>query len=171
MSISACIGLTLQYIGRYYQLSNSVSTHRVIGSIYVGNVPTSDPADVFEFHRRLIEKLLEYEDVLNAFSDEGSELGIYITEPDVRLRLIIDGRNSELIKVDPDDEKVDDPRITMSWSVAYKFWFGSIDIMSALLTGSIKVEGQNMDPLFKLKSIVSRAREACEVVSSELGWT
>jgi putative sterol carrier protein len=136
----------------------------------LGKPEITDPDQIFEFHKRLVEKLLEFEDITAAFSGENEQIGIYITDPDVRLRLVIKGADTHLIKVDPGDETQDDPRLIMKWKTALKFWQGNLDIMGALLSGAVKVEGQNMDPLFRLKSVVYRAKDASVEVAKELGW-
>jgi len=136
----------------------------------LGKPETADPEAIFEFHTKLIEKLLEYDDVVAALSGNSEEMGIYITDPATRLRLVIDGADTHLVQIDPSDKSVDDPRITMKWMTALKFWHGDLDIMGALLTGVVKVEGQNMDPLFRLKSVVHRAKKATTDTASEMGW-
>jgi putative sterol carrier protein len=137
----------------------------------VGNVPTSDPHVIVEFHRKLIEKLLESEEVLAALSGETGEIGIRLDEPRIALRLRIDGENTALETVDPSDEPAAGPRISMKWETALKFWRGDLDILAALIRGDIRIEGQDMEPLFRLKSVVYKAREASRLVEQELGWT
>jgi putative sterol carrier protein len=134
------------------------------------DVPTRDPAIIVEFHRKLIEKLMESDEVANALSGEKEKIGITLSDPDVRMRLNIDGKNTALGMVEAEDEPADDPMISMRWATALRFWKGDLDLMSAVLTGKIKVQGTNMDPLFRLKSVVYRAREASADVAKEMGW-
>jgi len=115
--------------------------------------------------------MIEDDEVVVAMSGDVCELGILLKEPDIRLRLSINGAETRLFEVKEDDESVDDPRIIMSWQTAYKFWQGKLDLMSSVLNGSVRVEGSNMDPLFQLKSIVHKAQEASQAVSEEMGWT
>lgn len=137
----------------------------------MGDVPTSDPHVIVEFHKKLIEKLLESEEVLTALSGESGEIGIRLDEPRIALRLRIDGENTALEMVDSPDEPSVGPRISMKWETALRFWRGDLDIMGALLRGDIRIEGQDMEPLFRLKSVVYKAREASRQVERELGWS
>ncbi len=125
---------------------------------------------IYEFHRKLIEKLLESDEVIASLSGETGSIGIILSDPSLRLRLVIDGSKTRLGTVNSSDGSVDDPSILMTCETALKFWLGDLDIMSAVLNGSIRVEGMNMDPLFKLKSIISQAREISQAVAEELGW-
>lgn len=136
----------------------------------MSSVPKNDPDAIVEFHRRLIQSLLESEKVVAALSGDPCRIGISLQEPDIRLRLMIDGARSSLQLVDPSDETVDDPRLSMKWETALKFWLGDLDIMSAVLNRTIKIEGQNVDPLFRLKSVVNEAGQASSEIVREFGW-
>ena len=136
----------------------------------MGSVPTTDRDQIVRFHQRLIEKMLEDEEVVVAMSGEPCELGILLSEPEIRLRLEVNGVNSRLYEVDGGDIKVDNPRILMKWSTAYRFWQGTLDLMSAVLNGSVRIEGTDMDPLFQLKSIAHKAQDASRVIADEMGW-
>ena len=137
----------------------------------MGSVPTTDRDLIVRFHQRLIEELITDEEVVVAMSGSPCVMGIILKEPDIRLRLSIDGASTILSPVEDENEPIDDPRIIMTWPTAYKFWQGSLDIMSAVLTGAVRVEGSDMDPLFQLKSIVHKAREASRTVADEMGWS
>jgi putative sterol carrier protein len=102
---------------------------------------------------------------------EPASIGIHLTDPEIELRLNLNGADSELVEIPAGQPIQNDVTITMKWEIAHRFWSGDIDLMSALLTGKIKVEGSNMDPLFRLKSIVDQAREAYKELSKEYGWT
>ncbi len=134
------------------------------------NVPTRDPAEILDFHRKLIGKMLETEAVVKALSGEPGDIGITLSNPTLRLKLTLDGADTILTSFDDGDTNAVDPTITMTWETALGFWLGEIDPISAFFTGKIKIEGQDMDPLFKLKSIVSEAQEASRQVVKELGW-
>ncbi len=136
----------------------------------MSSLPKNDPDAVVEFHRRLIQSLLESEKVVKALSGDPCRMGISLQEPDIRMRLVIDGARSCMQLVDPDDKTVDDPCLSMKWETALKFWLGDLDIMSAVLNRAIKIEGQNVDPLFRLKSVLNEARQASNEIVREFGW-
>ena len=133
-------------------------------------VPTTDVATIIAVHRRLVENLRCIPEVAAALAGEPASIGIHLTCPEIFLRLNLAGANSELAEVPECDMAANDVNITMKWEIAHRFWSGDIDLMSALLTGKIKVEGRNMDPLFRLKSIVDQARDAYKELSKESGW-
>jgi len=133
-------------------------------------LPTRERSTIIEFHQKLIERLISNNKVVEALDGVSGDIGITIQDPEVRLRLIMDGANTRLIEVNGDDTIPDDPHLKMAWETAYNFWMGRLDIMSALFTGKVKIEGQKMDPLFNLKNIVPYARDACVDVATEMGW-
>ena len=136
----------------------------------VAKVPTTDPATIIALHTRLVERLRSSPEVAAAMAGEPACIGIHLTEPDIDLRLRLNGAESSLVQAVDGEETVCDVIITMKWETAHRFWSGDIDLMSSLLTGKIKVEGPNMDPLFRLKSIVHKARESYMELSKEYGW-
>jgi len=136
----------------------------------VVEIPTRDPDQIVEFHKRLVQKLLESKEVQAGLSGETASIGIIIIDPDVNLLLTVDGGDTTLEFPETLDKSREDTIITMKWDTALRFWQGQLDIMGALLTGAIKIDGKNLDPLFRLKSIVYKAQEASEEVARELGW-
>jgi putative sterol carrier protein len=137
----------------------------------VAKVPTTDPATIIDIHRRLVERLRMLPDVAASLAGEPASIGIRLSDPSINLRLNLNGADSNLIEIPTGDETVDDVTISMKWETAHRFWSGDADLMSSLLTGKIKVEGPNMDPLFRLKAIVNQARDAYRSLSAEFGWT
>ncbi|MCX6647391.1 MAG: SCP2 sterol-binding domain-containing protein [bacterium] len=136
----------------------------------MGYVPTSDPTEILRFHRKLIEKMLESESVVNSLSGEPGDVGITLADPVLRLKLTLDGLDTKLEALGDDDTTPVDPTLKMKWETALNFWLGKIDPISAFFTGKIKLEGSNMDPLFKLKSVVEEAKQASREVAAEFGW-
>ncbi len=137
----------------------------------MGDAGISDPDVVVDFHEKLIQRLLESEQVLAVLEGQTGVIGVHVKDPDVAMRINIDGENTRIERVDGGEEELEDARITMRWDTALRFWQGSLDIMGALFTGKIKVSGVNMDPLFRLKSIISEAKQASREVAEELGLT
>jgi putative sterol carrier protein len=136
----------------------------------LGYVPTSDPTEILEFHRKLIKKMLESESVVNSLSGEPGDVGITLADPVLRLKLTLDGLDTKLEALGDADTTPVDPTLKMKWETALNFWLGNVDPVSAFFTGKIKLEGSNMDPLFKLKSVVEEARQASREVAAEFGW-
>jgi len=137
----------------------------------VVDIPTRDPDEIVDFHKKLVNKLLESKEVRSGLSGEKGRIGINLHDPDISLMLTIDGTDTTLDRVEDEDQNPADTCISMKWDTALRFWRGELDIMSALLTGAIKIDGRNLDPLFRLKSIVYKAQEASEEVARELGWS
>jgi putative sterol carrier protein len=136
----------------------------------VVDIPTRDPNQIVEFHKRLVQKLLESKEVQAGLTGEKASIGIVIKDPDVNLLLTVNGGDTTLERAETLEKEQVDTTITMRWDTALRFWGGKLDIMGALLTGAIKIDGKNLDPLFRLKSIVYKAQEASEEVAHELGW-
>ena len=134
------------------------------------DIPTRDPDQIVDFHKRLVEKLLESKEVQAGLSGDKASIGIAIRDPDVNLLLTVNGSDTTLERRNNLEQGKEDTTITMRWDTALRFWRGQLDIMGALLTGAIKIDGKNLDPLFRLKSIVYKAQEASEEVARELGW-
>jgi putative sterol carrier protein len=141
-----------------------------LGDFTLGNVPTSDPIVILDFHRRLIGKMLESESVVNSLSGEPGDIGITLSDPVLRLKLTLDGLDTKLETLADTDTTPVDPTLKMKWETALNFWLGKIDPVSAFFTGKIKLEGSNMDPIFKLKSVVEEAKQASIEVAAEFGW-
>jgi len=137
----------------------------------VAKVPTTDPATIIAIHKRLVERLRAEPDVASALAGEPASIGIRLSEPSISLRLNMNGADSNLVEIMDGDTSVSDVTISMKWETAHRFWSGDADLMSSLLTGKIKVEGPNMDPLFRLKAIVNQAREAYKSLADEFGWS
>jgi putative sterol carrier protein len=133
----------------------------------VSKVPTTDPARIIALHVSLVERLRARPDVAVALAGEPASIVIRLKDPDIVLRLMLDGSKSALTSIDAVDSDIDDVTITMKWETAHRFWLGEADLMSSLLTGKIKVEGRNMDPLFRLKTIVHQAQDAYKEILSE----
>jgi hypothetical protein len=140
-------------------------------SALVTKVPTTDPAKIVAVHTRLVERLRAAPDIAAALAGEPANIGIHLTDPAIRLRLKLDGPNSSLLEAPEGDGEKDDVVITMKWETAHGFWSGDVDLVSSLLTGKIKVQGDNMDPLFRLKAIVNQAKIAYNQLCKEYGWT
>lgn len=114
--------------------------------------------------------MLESENVVDTLSGEPGNVGITLVDPDLRLKLTLDGINTKLESIDTGDSAQVDPTLKMKWETALNFWLGNIDPVSAFFTGKIKLEGQNMNPIFKLKSVVEEAKQASREVAEEFGW-
>ena len=141
-----------------------------MGDFDLGNVPTSDPSEILEFHCKLIAKMLENESVVNSLSGERGDVGIILADPAMKMKLTLDGVDTRLESLDDGDLTSVDPTLRMRWETALNFWLGKIDPVSAFFSGKIKLEGRNMDPLFKLKEVVDEAKEASREVAAEFGW-
>jgi len=131
------------------------------------SVPTTEPKEIINLHIKLMERLMELPEVLEAVGGEPASVGIKLLEPEVNLRLVLDGRRSRLEEMGK-EEREDEVTITMKWETAHKFWLGKLNLTAALLTGKIKVEGRDMDALFRLKSIIPQACEEYIRLTEEL---
>lgn len=135
----------------------------------MAKVPTNDPERILEVHQQLVERLRTNPEVASVMEGEIATIGIHLTEPDINLRLSLNGADSSLVRILEGDDKEDDVKISMKWETAHKFWLGQVDIMRALLTGKIKITGPNMDPLFRLKSIAQFACQTYQEITKEMG--
>ena len=131
------------------------------------DLPTTDPARIVELHQRLIDSLREQPEVAASLRGEPAVINIRLTEPDINLKLTLAGDETALVAAGSDDPDPD-VTISMSWRVANEFWAGALDLMAALMTGKIKIEGPNMDPLFRLKTLVPAARETYNRLLTEM---
>ena len=134
----------------------------------VTDIPTSDPEVIVEIHRNLIAKLLESPEAIEKLSGNPMQVGIILSDPDVSLILTLDGANTTLTQSGESDPDID-PTIQMSWETAHKFWLGNMEIMSAVFTGKVRLQGKNMDPLFRMKGVVDVARKVYSEIINDIG--
>lgn len=123
------------------------------------DLPTTDPAEITDLLSRMIVRLKDCPEALSALSGTPGTIRIRLTDPDVDLRLNLAGDETFMGPNEAGDDGSYDTTISMRWETAHGFWAGSLDLMSALMMGTVKIEGSNLDPLFRLKSLLTPARE------------
>ena len=133
----------------------------------MADVPTSDPSEIVDIHSELIRRIVATPEGAQGFSGNEKVIGLKIKDPDVTMRLVLSGGDTNLTGVGPDEDLKANISVVMSWEIAHKFWSGKLDLMGQLLTGKVKVEGGDMDPLFRLKALLPKAREVYSQIITE----
>ncbi|HEX9744075.1 MAG TPA: SCP2 sterol-binding domain-containing protein [bacterium] len=130
-------------------------------------LPTIEPSEIIELHTELISRLAATPEGSQGFSGVDKVIGFKLKDPDVVMKMTLSGENSNIVGVGENEALDANISVTMPWEVAHKFWSGKLDLMGQLLMGKVKVEGGDMDPLFRLKGLVPKAREVYAEIMKE----
>jgi len=128
-------------------------------------LPTEDPRVIKVIFQKFFDRVFTDEELKENLSGINQVVMIKYERPDVVIYLHLnDGGNK--IMFDRDGVQEPDVTLEMKWETAHKLWSGNLDILMALISQRIKVDGQ-VDKLFGLKSIFGPAREIYkEIVAS-----
>lgn len=131
------------------------------------DLPTTDPHEIIELHAELISRLIATPEGTQGFSGSEKVIALKLRQPDITMKLWLNGADSNLTGLVDGEELKADVSVIMNWELAHRFWSGGVDLISQLLIGKVRVEGGDMDPLFRLKALVPIARELYKQLVNE----
>lgn len=122
------------------------------------DLPTTDPSAVLELHKLMIDRLKDRPEAVALLDGDCGSIRIVLRNPGIALSLVLDGKNTRLEQITSDNGEWD-TTVSMPWKTAHEFWSGRLDLMGAIMDGSIKIDGKNLDPLFRLKALLRPAQQ------------